>query len=211
MSANEDDDQGYNLRERQKLETRAKVVEAARALFEEKGYEQATIRDIARRAQVAPGSVFTTFESKAELLQEIIFARLGELFAITRDAVAFKGATADRLHAFAKAAYAWEMREVRLLAENIGASWTWSPEADAENRVRLTPLFQIIITVLKDGAATGEIAKTAPFELIADTIFSCYIRNFRKALYDNWDAEACANYLGRQIRMILAGASAAAV
>lgn len=209
MSASEDDDQTYNLRERQKLETRAKVVEAARALFEEKGYEQATIRDIARRAQVAPGSVFTTFESKAELLQAIIFTRYEELFAITREAVAIPGTAAERLQAFARAAYAGEMREVRLLAENIGASWTWTPDADAENRVRLAPLFLIIITVLKDAAAAGEIAKMAPFELIADTIFSCYIRNFRKALYDDWDAEACANYLGRQIRMILAGAASA--
>lgn len=209
MSVNEDDEQGYNLRERQKLETRAKVVGAARALFEEKGYEQATIRDIARRAQVAPGSVFTTFESKAELLQAIIFTRYDELFAITREAVALPGAASERLHAFAKAAYAGEMREVRLLAENIGASWTWTPEADAENRVRLAPLFQIIITVLKEAAMAGEIAKTAPFELIADTIFSCYIRNFRKALYDNWSADQCADYLGRQIRMILSGAAAA--
>jgi AcrR family transcriptional regulator len=208
MSVNEEDEQSYNLRERQKLGTRAKVVEAARTLFEEKGYELATIRDIARRAKVAPGSVFTTFESKAELLQAIIFDRLDELFALTSDAVNFKGTAADRLQAFAKAAYEGEMREVRLLAENIGASWTWSSQADAENRARLTPLFKIIVTVLKDAAAAGEIAKTAPFELMADTIFSCYLRNFRKALYDNWDAEACAAYLGRQIRMILAGAAA---
>jgi AcrR family transcriptional regulator len=201
MAVNEDDEQIHNLRERQKMGTRAKVVE---------GYEQATIRDIARRAQVAPGSVFTTFESKAELLQAIIFDRLDELFALTSDAVNFTGTAADRLQAFAKAAYEGEMREVRLLAENIGASWTWTPQADAENRVRLAPLFQIIMSVLKDAAAAGEIAKTAPLELIADTIFSCYIRNFRKALYDGWDAGACAAYLDRQVRLILAGAAAKA-
>jgi AcrR family transcriptional regulator len=205
MSAQEDE-QTYNLRERQKLETRAKVVEAARELFKEKGYELATIRDIAKRAQVAPGSVFTTFESKAELLQAIIFTRYDELFAISSAAVDFKGTAAARLEAFAKAAYAQEMREVRLLAENIGASWTWTPAADAENRVRLAPLFMIIMAVLKDAAEAGELPKEAPFEMLADTIFSCYIRNFRKALYDNWDADACAAYLGRQIKVVIAGA-----
>jgi AcrR family transcriptional regulator len=204
MSAQEDE-QIFNLRERQKLETRAKVVEAARQLFKEKGYELATIRDIARRAQVAPGSVFTTFESKAELLQAIIFTRYDELFSITQNAVNFSGSAEARLEAFAKAAYAGEMREVRLLAENIGASWTWTSAADAENRVRLAPLFMVIINVLKDAAGTGELPADAPFEILADTIFSCYIRNFRKALYDNWDADACAAYLGQQIKIIIAG------
>ena len=56
------------VRDDQKQATREKVLEAARDLFNETGYEETTIRAIAERAGVSVGSVFTTFASKAEVL-----------------------------------------------------------------------------------------------------------------------------------------------
>jgi AcrR family transcriptional regulator len=193
------------LRDRQKAETRARVIEAARALFDERGFAEATIRDIAARAEVAPGSVFTTFASKAELLQEIIFNRYEELFATISDAVSRPGDVAARLGALGHAAYEMELKELRLLAENIGASWTWTPEADAENRRRLRPFLNIIIAVLKDGQIEGAIAPRADLTLIADTMFCCYLRDFRRAIYDGWTAAQCGDYFASQVRLILGG------
>jgi len=194
-----------SVREAQKAETRARVVEAARSLFATRGYAEATIRDIARLAGVAPGSVFTTFASKAELLQEIVFSRYAELFAQIGQAVEFDGPTGDRLGALARAAYRNEMQELRLLAENIGASWTWPLEADLANRDRLGPFFAALARVLREGVASGELAADTPVETIADVIFSCYLRNFRRALFDGWDADACGDYLAEQTRIILDG------
>ena len=202
------EDRHISIREAQKAETRARVVEAARALFASRGYAEATIRDIARQAGVAPGSVFTTFASKAELLQEIVFARYAELFATIGKAVDFDGPTLQRLEAFARAAYAQELQELRLLSENIGASWTWTQDADLANRERLAPFFQTIARVVQEGIAKGELAADTDVALVADTVFSCYLRNFRRALFDGWDAAQCGDYLGRQIRLTLDGCRA---
>jgi AcrR family transcriptional regulator len=52
------------LRERKKQRTREQIVEAAMALFAERGYHATTIADIATAANVAPRTFFTYFPSK---------------------------------------------------------------------------------------------------------------------------------------------------
>jgi AcrR family transcriptional regulator len=50
-------------------ETRAKIVEAALALFREKGYDDTTMRAVAQRAGVSLGNAYYYFASKEHLLQ----------------------------------------------------------------------------------------------------------------------------------------------
>ena len=50
---------------------RAQILEAAAALFAEKGYQRATVKEIAARAGVAPGTIYLYFENKRELLLAI--------------------------------------------------------------------------------------------------------------------------------------------
>ncbi len=45
-------------------ETRARILEAALAIFRERGFEQATMREIAGRARVATGAAYYYFDSK---------------------------------------------------------------------------------------------------------------------------------------------------
>jgi len=61
-----------SLRERNKTERRRRVLEAARAVFLEHGYEDATTREIAARAGVAVGTVFVYARDKRDLLMTIV-------------------------------------------------------------------------------------------------------------------------------------------
>lgn len=63
------------LRERKKERTRAAIVEAARALFLDRGYDATTVQDIAEVADVSPGTVFGYFPAKSD----IFFAGYDEL------------------------------------------------------------------------------------------------------------------------------------
>ena len=56
------------LRERQKTERRRRIEAAARAVFREKGYEAATTREIAARAEVSIGTLFAYAADKRDLL-----------------------------------------------------------------------------------------------------------------------------------------------
>src|SRR5271167_1660782 len=63
-----------NQRTLAKQRTREKIVAAATALFSERGYEGATIRDIAKAAGMSTGAVFASFADKSDLFGEIVAA-----------------------------------------------------------------------------------------------------------------------------------------
>jgi AcrR family transcriptional regulator len=56
------------LRERKRRQTRQALISAAMRLFEEKGYEQTTVAEIAAAAGVSTKTYFNYFESKDEVL-----------------------------------------------------------------------------------------------------------------------------------------------
>lgn len=56
----------------QSASTRARLVEAARDLFWEKGYEPTALSDVAKRAKANPGSLYYFFKTKEELLLAVL-------------------------------------------------------------------------------------------------------------------------------------------
>src|SRR3954452_15905105 len=62
-------------REERKAQNRAKLLEAARKVFAEKGYGEATARDIVRETDLATGTFYNYFEDK----QDVFMALLEEM------------------------------------------------------------------------------------------------------------------------------------
>src|SRR6185312_9150678 len=62
-----------------KQRTREKILASAKALFAERGYEAATIRDIAKAAGMSTGAVFASFTDKSDLFTEIAETEQTEL------------------------------------------------------------------------------------------------------------------------------------
>lgn len=67
------------LRERQKSERRRRIEAAARSVFREKGYDAATTREIAERAEVSIGTLFAYATDKRDLLTMVYRDELHEL------------------------------------------------------------------------------------------------------------------------------------
>jgi AcrR family transcriptional regulator len=59
--------------------TRQRVLEAAAAAFEERGYDETTTAEIARRARVAVGSVYGYFPDKRAILLEILHETIAQM------------------------------------------------------------------------------------------------------------------------------------
>jgi len=59
-------------REKNKADKLRRIEEAARALFAERGYDATTTREIAERADVAAGTVFTYFPEKRLILLRLV-------------------------------------------------------------------------------------------------------------------------------------------
>lgn len=61
-----------SLREEQKRLTRRKLIDAAREVFAEKGYADATIDDVVENAGASRGTYYLYFRNKTEVLGELI-------------------------------------------------------------------------------------------------------------------------------------------
>jgi AcrR family transcriptional regulator len=64
--------------------TRASLIEAARRVFAEHSYADATIADITTAAEVAHGTFYTYFESKRDLFVEVVESLVTEIRAEAR-------------------------------------------------------------------------------------------------------------------------------
>ena len=73
------------LRERKKQRTRQVLSETARRLFGERGFEQVSIAEIAREAEVSEQTVFNYFPTKEDLVYSGLEAFEEQLLAAIRD------------------------------------------------------------------------------------------------------------------------------
>jgi AcrR family transcriptional regulator len=76
------------LRERKKRKTRELIAETARQLFAERGFEQVTVTEIAREAEVSPATVFNYFPTKEDLFYSRLEAFEDELLTSIRERAA---------------------------------------------------------------------------------------------------------------------------
>lgn len=58
-------------KEREKTEMKERIVQAATEEFSEKGYENTSIRNIAKRIEYSPGTLYLYFKDKNELLSAV--------------------------------------------------------------------------------------------------------------------------------------------
>jgi AcrR family transcriptional regulator len=85
------------LRERNKIEKLHRIKAAARELFVEKGFDETTTREIARRAEVALGTLFLYATDKRDLLFLICTEELEELTDNAFDGIPKKDLLLDEL------------------------------------------------------------------------------------------------------------------
>ena len=69
-------------------QTRHDILKAALILFDEQGYAQTTLSNIARKAQVARGAIYWHFENKEEILTALAQVQFAELNSQINAAIA---------------------------------------------------------------------------------------------------------------------------
>lgn len=194
------------VRETQKQDTRRKVLEAARDLFNEIGYDETTIRAIAERAGVSVGSVFTTFSSKADVLSQVMDDRVEALYAeLDRVTRHLRGTTCDRVCSVFAIHYDFECRRVNLFLAHIAASFSPSLDATTIPYGRNSRFKGMLLDMLADGVERGDVRADADLDLVLDTLMAAYAWNYRLAAQRTADATAMIAIMERQVRLIFEG------
>lgn len=194
-------------RQTQKEATRNRVKDAARELFDTKGYDGTTIREIARRARVSVGSVFTTFASKYDILSQVMQDRLDGLYAeLDRVTPHLRGSTLDRLRTMFAVYFAFEVRHKRLFLAYISATYDWTlASASTTLMGRNRRLRGIICECLAKGVSEGDVDPGVEPEEIVDLLMAAYVWIYRLAAWHDADAPAMTEVMDRQIGLIAAG------
>lgn len=192
----------------QKQATRRRVIEAARELFDSAGYEEATVREIARRAKVSVGSVFTGFASKADILSEVMAERLDSLYAeLDRVTPLLRGSTADRLRSLFAIHIAFEAARIRLYLAHIAAAYSWTPQSSARPYGHNSRLVALIRETLAAGVARGDVDPALDLDDLVDLVIAAYAWTYRLASWRNADVASMTEVMDRQIGLIMRGAT----
>ena len=96
-----DVEEGAAPRSRKGAETRARLLEAAKKVFEEDGFLDARISDISKRAKLSHGSFYHYFESKEQIFREVAEAQERMLTAppaVEKPARAVPPSERERIH-----------------------------------------------------------------------------------------------------------------
>lgn len=192
-----------------KQRTREKIMDAARQLFMARGYEGATVRDIAKAAGMSTGAVFASFADKAELFDEIVAANYRELEAEMAQVVREAKDVETALVGLFAAAYRSHVHQLPMVCAAMASGWTRDPATARRSAEALKPILRLIREALEQGVARGELASNTDVRLLRGIVWEVYLSGYRAALYQRWGAEEMTNRLAGQLRIILAGVRAA--
>ena len=194
-----------NRRQAAKVRTRQKVLDAARALFAERGYEPATIRDIAKGAGMSTGAVFANFQDKAELFEAVLSEDLAKLAETLRAAAAAETSLRARLLAALTAGYHGSLEQLPLVQAVVARSWFQPVASEMRTRTAIKPLVMVVSDALQTGVREGELRQDADVRLLSELIYDAWLSNYRGAAYDGWTMQQMTTQIGKQVDVILAG------
>ncbi|MBR0756253.1 TetR/AcrR family transcriptional regulator [Bradyrhizobium jicamae] len=151
----------------------ADIMAAAKAVFTEKGYQEALISDIAERAGVVEGSIYRYFTNKRDLLVRVTEHWYEEM--LVRDAEQFAGVRGSwNQIRFIVHHHLMTIRREPALSRIVFQELRPDPD------YRSTRLFQLnqtythrVIDVIKEAVANGEFRSNVSPALIRDMIYGC--------------------------------------
>jgi TetR/AcrR family transcriptional regulator, cholesterol catabolism regulator len=192
-------------RQKQKAETRQRVLAAARKLFEAQGYTAVTVRMISEEAGVAVGSVFTAFDSKDDVLVAIVCEDLDTFAAIfvQRMKQTAHLPLAARIAAAFEPAIAYDVAHLNKLREAMASSWTRSLDQELLTRAAMSPIIVTLREAIKAAQAAGQVGQAADPAVLAEMILPLYGAALRRVAFDDWDAKTVAARFQTQLEHVL--------
>jgi TetR/AcrR family transcriptional regulator len=171
-------------RERRKEARPGELLQAALALFVEKGFAATRVEEIARRAGVSKGTLFLYFASKEDLFKAVVRDNIvGQLAEFAAAIDAYQGPTPDLMRTFV---HGWwqhvEATNSAAISKLMISEGAQFPELASFYRAEvIAPAQQLIARVLARGQARGEFRRVdpqyGPLVLLSSLIFLALWRN----------------------------------
>jgi len=138
--------------------TRGRLIEAASALFAERGYERTSIQDIAREAGLTTGAIYSNFRGKRDVLMAAIAAPAEAMGATVRDARRAGASALDLIRVGAHRLVSGRGRRERPILVNALVLAARDPIVGQMLRKGLARTFREFARMVEAGQAEGSIS-----------------------------------------------------
>ncbi|MEE3330202.1 MAG: TetR/AcrR family transcriptional regulator [Myxococcota bacterium] len=173
LSSPETASRDLGRRDRRKLELRGRILQAARELFADRGFDGTRVAEIAERADVAEKTVFNHFPTKQLMIRELAYEAIAELLERVEEIRKQPGTTRERLLEFfdgiADGATERGPMHRELLSETIHALHDARDESQQVQRVHNA--FEAIV---RDGLERGEFTNAHDPETLTNVILGSF-------------------------------------
>lgn len=164
---------GKSLREQRKQQRRQEILTAARKIFTEKGYHDATMEEIATCALLTRVSLYNYFPDKASLLQALLADIRENLAAALMAVLPEQPNATTRLQVLVRETLAFQREHRGILHVLLMASAL--PE-QAEHRA-FEQFIYLIAQIIEEGVQAGEF-RSGPSLLRAEMLGGMFLMDF---------------------------------
>jgi AcrR family transcriptional regulator len=194
---------------RRREERVSEILDAAREVFAERGYDEALLSEIAARAGVVEGTIYRYFRNKYDLLLHVLEAWYAAMLADDQKHLAGIQGNANRLRYVI-----W--RVFAAIREEPGLSRLFYMKVRPDPGYRGTRVFELnmryvaqAVRVMHEAVQSGEFRRDVPLRLVRDMIYGCIEHHTWSYLRGegDFDPAAAADQL---TRVILHGMAAGA-
>lgn len=165
-------------REERKRLTYARLLEAAKTLFSEHGFDQTTIDDIAAAAHVSRGTFFNYFDGKDAVLAGLHQVHMDKLPGIIDDLLARDLTTAERIQSLFN-----DVVEAAVTLERYFRATTRELDRDlatpALSAARTERFIVAFGRVIEAGVASGEVRPDYPVRFLSQMVTAVYVSTIR--------------------------------
>jgi AcrR family transcriptional regulator len=137
---------------------RQHILEAAEAVFAERGFETAKLQDISARAGLSMGTIYAIFPGKAELFAALLEWRGGELLALVQTVTAAGAPPRETLERLIDVYIGYFVEHPTFLRMHLrsGASWALGPALATGAQVEVwQQIHRLQSDIFRRGVAAG--------------------------------------------------------
>ena len=197
-------------RARSKERNRQKILDSAMALFRERGFEAATLRDIAKAAGLSTGALFANFADKNEIFLIVVEQENARVITVMREAYDESLDLAQRLHKQLMRGYETAQVNARLILSAFVMKWSHGPTglnevARMSDMVRFA-LHDTLVAARDRKELPANAAIDAAAEILEDLCFA----NMRRAFQGSdtpgaFDVAQLSDSVTLQVKLVIAG------
>lgn len=172
-------------KERQRLARQDEILNAARQVFSQRGFKNATLDEIAVIAEFGKGTIYNYFKSKEELFVSVIVRGIHRFQQFVDEAVRTKGTTKEKLEAYIDATFTFfeQNRQIFSILELERNSLARSLNDEMFNKLctEEAQLHDYLAKLLTDGIKKG-VFKKFNVQKLAQSLFGLIHTTFTHAI-----------------------------